>query len=286
MNTINEFAKPTRENASIWRSPEKSWFQQFSLNRLHDEDYSIYLAESPLTGKGVCLLVSFRFYVTSFRASLYIRESDCPEAFKNPYLNPSEGWGCVAESGWGANGSGFNKKYVEARSLIEATARGDWSAWSPLIQENRTTSYSFNKGENTKFWSAELTDPKLAQEQYTFPMTISPQKRIPATTPKIVDVGVVVTSKLYPELGNMEIIAKHGDLFLVERTQHSPTKSGSCEKRMIVKADQVGDPVAWSRRSDFLLQNYAAALKQGVERYYSNHFSYARNVVDPRSALD
>ena len=293
MNT-KEFDKPTGENSALWTSPEREWFQQYLKDSPYNEDCSIRLAESPVTGKGVSLSISFRFYVTSYVATLAIRVADCPEAFKDPNLVPTEKWGTIAESGWGQN-SGFNQKYINGRNLIEATAQGEWSAWSPLVQENRSTSYSFKTGENTRFWTAELTDPKLAQAQYEFPMGICPPpKKLPTPVPQTVDVGVVVTSRLHPELGEMEIIGKNNDdgLWLVYRGQHSPTKSGSCERRMLVSSDQIGDPIRWSHRADWIIEEYCRALKHalkyesGVKGYYSDHYSYSRNVVDPRSALN
>lgn len=286
--TVGEFDSPTCENSALWQSPEKDWFQPYREKAHHNEDYSVMLAESPLTGKGVCLKVFLRFHVTSFAAYLSIRESDCPEAFKDPRLAPTEKWGTIAQTGWGQNGSGFNKKYIEAFRLIKETAEGDWSAWTCLTQDNRTTSYSPRNGWNTRFWSAELTDPGLAQAVFNFPLEIrGPSKKLPIPTPTSVDVGVVVTSKLHPDLGEMEIVAKDGDKFLVRREQHTPTHSGSCEQRMIVRAEQIGEPVRWSHRADLLVREYANALKRGsIKSWYSNHFFYSRNVVDPRSALD
>lgn len=287
--TVKEFDRPTPDNNALWSSPEKDWFLNYSNSSPYNEDCSIQLSEAGI--KGVVITISFRFYVTSYRATLAIRVSDSPDAFKDPYIVPTEKWGTIAEAGWSQNGSGFNQKYIEAKRLIEATALGDWSAWSPLLQENRSTSYSKTGEENTRFWSAELTDPSSAQREYKFPLTIRPpKKQIADTRPCRVDVGVVVTSRLHPELGEMEIIARSPspdeDLWLVERSQHSPTRSGSCERRMIVKTEQLGEPVKWSRRADFLLQQFENCLKGkfSFKNFYSNHFEYSQNVIDPRSA--
>lgn len=285
---MKEFDRPTRDNNALWSSPEKDWFLDYSNSSPYNEDCSIQLSETGI--KGVVIMVSFRFYVTSYIATLAIRQVDSPGAFKDPYIVPTEKWGTIAETGWGENGSGFNQKYISALRLLEATALGDWSAWSPLLQENRSTSFSMKTGENTRFWSAELTDPGVAQREYKFPLTIRPPKlKIADTRPCRVDVGVVVTSRLHPELGEMEIIARSPDedLWLVERSQHSPTRSGSCERRMVVKTEQLGEPVRWSHCADFLLQQFENCLKGKVSfKYcYSNHLEYSRNVIDPRSAI-
>jgi hypothetical protein len=168
MIAITEFSAPTQKNSKLWQSPEKEWFQSNGRpSGSFNEDYSFTLRDQ----EGRELRLWFRFYVTSFSASVHIRGCECPEAFTIPGFEPTQSFESLAFAAWGQNGSGLNQKYVEARALIEETVNGEWDAWCPLVQENRSTSRNARTGEpSTRFWAAQQTDPAVAQRRYAFPL--------------------------------------------------------------------------------------------------------------------
>jgi hypothetical protein len=111
--------------------------------------------------------ISFWFGVTSFKATVSVRASFCPEAFGEPggagFRNDSATFISIGEYVWGENGSGFNRKFQEAIAFLKRFVNGDWTGVEAFYQNNRSVSRSASGESHTRFWAAQLTYPDLAK---------------------------------------------------------------------------------------------------------------------------
>lgn len=150
------------EDEARFLSAEKMFFR----NRYGEDTRIFHLGD---------FRVSFRFYVTSFQASISMRTTFCPEAIgekASPHLRANDFDG-IGVYGWGKNGSGFNQKYIEAIKFLQRFIDGNWEGVAPHWQDNRSSSINARTGEhNTHFWSAQLTFPEKAHAKATFPLFV------------------------------------------------------------------------------------------------------------------
>ena len=155
---------PTRENAKNHQSREKAIFESLGIiDRLSYDAVSVPLGE---------VSVYFKFRVTSFDAFVSVRLNaknkgcDLPPNGSNYHSSAVEGdFVSIGEFTWSENGSGFNKKFEKALEYCRRIADGDWEMIRPLVQENRSTSYSPGSGEwKTRFSCPEITTPDLAKK--------------------------------------------------------------------------------------------------------------------------
>jgi hypothetical protein len=183
-------------------------------------------------------LVSFGFKVKRYRsyAVLSVSRLKTPEGAAGP-----SGDEAIAHSP------------EHLQDMVTAMFAGEWETVfpEPMVQENRSTSIRGGE-EVTRFWSAPTRTVGNALEGMGFSRRVIPFHEFKAREKELVTSirpGLEVTSRLFPELGNLYLEGQLPDgNWVVERSFDCMPGEVKCERRMVVSPDVIGEIVGYDGR--------------------------------------